>query len=99
MADEKFTLVGQIKAKKGCEDAVRQELQLLIGKSREEPGNIYYNLYQAIDDESLFLFCEGWEDQKALDEHMASAYLQGFIAKAGELLAEPVEGKKVESVD
>ena len=99
MTDEKFTLIGQIKAKNGCEQAVKQELQLLIDKSRKESGNIYYDLYQAIDNESLFLFHEGWQNQKALDEHMDSPYFKRFIAKESELLAEPIKGKKVKLID
>ena len=99
MTDEKFTLIGQIKAKNGCEQAVKQELQLLIDKSRKQPGNIHYDLYQAIDNESFFLFHESWQNQKALDEHMESPYLKRFIAKANALLAEPIKGKKVKLVD
>ena len=99
MTDEKFTLIGQIKAKNGCEQAVKQELQVLIGKSRKELGNIHYDLYQAIDNEALFLFHESWKDQKALDEHMDSPYLKRFIAKESELLAEPIKGKKIKLVD
>ena len=99
MTDEQVTLIGQIKAKNGCEQDVKQELQLLIGESRKEPGNIHYDLYQAIDNESLFLFHETWKDQKALDEHMDSPYLKRFISKEGELLAEPIKGKKVNLVD
>ena len=99
MSDERFTLVGQIKAKKGCEEAVKQELQSLIAKSRQEPGNIHYDLYQSIDDEALFLFHESWKDQKALNEHMDSPYLKGFLAKESELLAEPIKGEKVKPVD
>ena len=99
MTDEKFSLIGQIKAKIGCEQAVKQELQLLIAKSRKEPGNIHYDLYQAIDNESVFLFHVSWKDQKALDEHMDSPYFKGFIAKESELLAEPITGEKVKFVD
>lgn len=99
MTDEKFTLIGQIKAKKGFEQAVKQELQLLIAKSRKEPGNIHYDLYQALDNESLFLFHESWKDQKALDEHMDSPYFKRFIAKESELLAEPIKGEKIKLVD
>ena len=99
MTDEKFTLIGQIKAKKGCQQTVKQELQLLIDKSRKEPGNIHYDLYQAIDNECLFLFHESWKDQQALDDHMDTPYLKRLLAKESELLAEPIKGKKVKPVD
>ena len=99
MADEKFTFLGQIKAKKGCGPAVRQILSSLIAKSRQEPGNIHYDLYQALDDDTAFLFHESWKNQKALDEHMQTDYVQAFVAKGAELLAEPVEGKKIKIID
>ena len=71
MADENFTMLGRIKAKKGCEQALRQELELLVVESRKEPGNIHYDQYQALDNESVFMFHESWKDQKAMDYHMA----------------------------
>ena len=99
MADEKFTMLGRIKAKKGCEQALRKELELLVVESRKEPGNIHYDLYQALDDECIFMFHETWADQKAFDEHVASPYLQSFLAKESELLAEPIASKKVKDVE
>ena len=99
MTDEKFTFIGHIKAKNGCEQAVKQQLQSLIAQSRKEPGNIHYDLYQALDNEALFLFHESWKNQKALDEHMNTPYLKSFLAKESELLAEPIKGKKVKPVD
>lgn len=99
MADKKFTLLGQIKAKKGSEQALKEELQSLIDKSRGEAGNIHYNLFQSLDDDSLFLFHETWRDQEAFDGHMSSPYLKSFLAKESELLAEPPKGNKIKILE
>ena len=95
MTDEKFTFIGHIKAKNGCEQAVKQQLQSLIAQSRKEPGNIHYDQYQALDNESVFMFHETWKDQKAMDYHMATPHIKRFLAKESELIAEPIQGKKI----
>ena len=99
MMEEKIILIGQIKAKKGLEETVKGELKSLMAQTRNEQGNLHYDMYQAIGDKSLFLFHESWENQQALDNHMEKSYIKSFLAKEDELLAEPIKGKQIKVVD
>ena len=91
MAEKKVTVVAKIKAKPGMEDKVRETLLNLVGPTRKEAGCINYDLHVSIDDKSLFMFYENWTSKKDLDEHLAMPYLQDFIGKSDDLLAEPLE--------
>lgn len=91
MAGTKLTVVARIKAKAGMEEKVREELLALVAPTRKEPGCLNYDLHQAQDDSSLFVFYENWLSKKDLDEHLQMPYLQAFLAKADHLLAQPVD--------
>ena len=91
MADKKVTVLARIKAKNGMEDRVRQELLSLVAPTRSESGCINYDLHQAIDDKSLFLFYENWVSKDDLDKHLEMPYLKAFMEKAEDILTEPVE--------
>jgi quinol monooxygenase YgiN len=72
---------------------VRQELQSLAAATRKEKGNINYELHVSNADDGLFIIYENWKDKAALDSHMNEPYLKAFLAKQGELLERPVDGK------
>jgi quinol monooxygenase YgiN len=91
MAEKKLTVVARIKAKPGTEKKVKDALMALVGPTRAEAGCINYDLHQALDDKTLFLFYENWTSKKDLDEHLAMPYLKDFLGRADDLLAEPVE--------
>lgn len=84
-----LTVVAVLKAKPGQETALRQELLALIPPTRQEPGCLNYDLHQAVDQPGHFLFHENWTSKQDLDDHLARPHLTAFLAKAGELLAEP----------
>ena len=91
MTDSRVTLVAKLKAKAGLEEEVKKTLLTLIAPTRLEPGCINYDLHQATEDKSLFLFYKNWINQGALDEHMAKPYLKEFMGRADEILAEPID--------
>jgi len=91
VAKDKLTVVAKIKAKPGMEAQVKEELLALVAPARKEPGCLNYDLHQALDDKSLFVFCENWVSKKDLDEHLQMPYLQAFLGKVDQLLAQPVD--------
>ena len=91
MSDQTVTVLARVKAKADKVEQVESVLMDLIGPTREEPGCVSYVLHRAQDDECSFLFVENWANQMALDEHLQKPYLQAFIARADELLAEPLD--------
>jgi len=91
MSQNKVTVLALIKAKEGMQEQLKQELISLIGPTHKEAGCIDYLLHQARDDKTRFMFYENWTSQAALDEHLRAAHLQAFVAKAEQLLAEPLD--------
>jgi quinol monooxygenase YgiN len=49
-------------------------LDELITKTREESGNISYQLFQSVDNPAVFTIFEQWKDRAAIDEHNASEH-------------------------
>jgi len=91
MADKKVTVVARIKAKKGMDESVKQELMALVAPTRSEKGCINYDLHRSINDRSVFMVYENWVSKEDLDKHLAMSYMRAFMEKAGKLLAEPAE--------
>ncbi len=91
MAQEKVTVVPTLKAKPGIEDTVRGAVEAVIGPTRAEPGCINYDLHQSNDNPTLFMLYENWTSEQDLDAHLAMPYLKDLVAKADDMLAEPVD--------
>ena len=88
MSDEKIVLVARLKVR---EDAIEEAKKLALGitgDSRTEDGCINYDVHQAIDDPTVFVWHETWKDKAALDNHFELDYFKEFFAKAGALMAE-----------
>lgn len=72
-------------------EAIKQAEELIIA-SRTHKGNISYNLYQDVLDDSL-IFIEKWESKEALDEHMKTPEFIEFGEKIKEFLEAPLDIK------
>ena len=84
------TVLAHFKAKPGKEGILKDELLALIGPTHCEEGCINYDLHQSAEDAALLMLYENWTSKKDLDDHLAMPYLQEFLGKADDLLAEPV---------
>ena len=93
MATEQITIVCLIKAKQATKAIVKDKLINLAENTHKESGNLNYNLHVSDTDDSLFIIYENWQNQKALDNHMAQLYLKEFLSKQEDLLEKPVDGK------
>ena len=91
MSLEQVTVLATIKAKPGLEETVRDEVLALVGPTRAEEGCLNYDLHQSRDDAALFMLYENWVSKEDLDKHLEMPYLQAFLGKAPDLLAEPVQ--------
>lgn len=98
MKNQKVTVLAMAKAKEGMEETVRKELLSLVNPTRSEPGCINYDLHQAHDDKSLFIFYENWKSKEDLDKHLGMPYLKALLEKADSLLAKPIEVTLLEMI-
>ncbi|MED3994518.1 putative quinol monooxygenase [Peribacillus frigoritolerans] len=69
------------------------ELGTLINASREESGNISYNLYKDTEKEHTFTMVEVWQDAAAVASHNTSNHFTSFAAKASNFLIAPLDIK------
>lgn len=92
MNNQQISIVCSMQAKPETKEQVQEALMHLAELTRQEEGNINYDVHVACKDDCLFLIYENWVDQQALDNHMAQDYLKAFLAKEGELLESPING-------
>lgn len=89
MNTKSLTVIAQVKAQPGKEAEVRQLLLSLVAPSRKDAGCLNYDLHQATDNPTLFLFHENWTSKAHLDAHLQKPDLQAVLGKVGKLVAEP----------
>ncbi len=91
MKNKRIPVLALVKAKEGMEETIRQELLSLVNPTRSEAGCINYDLHQAADEKSQFMFFENWKSMEDLERHRETPHLKAFRQKAGSLLAKPIE--------
>ena len=60
-----------------------------IAGSRQEPGNIAYDLHESVTDASRMVFVEQWENAEALEPHRKAEHYKAFGRVAATCLAAP----------
>jgi quinol monooxygenase YgiN len=89
MTQTLLTVVAEMLAKPGREEALRAQILALVDPTRREEGCVQYDVHQSTDEPGRFVFYENWTSREMLDRHLASPHLKAFLAVAGDLLAEP----------
>ncbi|MEX5569165.1 putative quinol monooxygenase [Pseudomonas syringae] len=65
---ESFIVVG-LKTKSDTHDQLRCDLSALVEPSRNENGNISYELFEDQNEPGLFIFVEEWASTEAHNKH------------------------------
>jgi quinol monooxygenase YgiN len=91
MENKRITVLALVKAKEGMEETVGKELLSLVNPTRLEPGCINYDVHQAADDRSQFMFYENWKSMDDLEKHREMPHMKAFKQKIGSFLTEPIE--------
>jgi quinol monooxygenase YgiN len=89
MSDAKIVLVARLKVKSEMVEVAKKAALDLVSPSRAEAGCINYDVHQAIDDETVFVWHETWKSKLALDEHFETPEFKSFFAIVGEIATEP----------
>ena len=89
--DGAYSVVAQVRAKPGKEDALRAATLLLIAQVRGDPKNLVYFLQEDRTKPGHFIFYEIFASQADFDAHNAMAYVQEWFAKLPELADGGVE--------
>jgi quinol monooxygenase YgiN len=85
---EQCTVVAEMRAQTGREEALREALLTLVERTRKEEGCVQYNLHVQVQDPGHFVFYEIWASHAHLDVHGKAPALTAFLARSGELLSE-----------
>ncbi|MCA1023853.1 putative quinol monooxygenase [Halobacillus litoralis] len=83
------------------EQAFLNEIRPLIQSSREEEGNVSYDLVKDMEKEYTYKMVEVWQNAEAVEKHNQSEHFQTFVGKASDFLAAPLsihiyEGEEVQ---
>jgi quinol monooxygenase YgiN len=68
----------RMQAVAGREQELEGRLLKLVEPTRSEPGCIAYDLHRSDEKPGLFMFCETFASQDALDAHLATPHFQAF---------------------
>ena len=84
----KLNITAIIKSKPETIEITKALLTEMSVNSKQETACIQYDLHQSKDEPEYFFFHEIWDNQQDLDLHNAKPYIQKFVQKASEILAE-----------
>lgn len=70
-----------------------EEVQPLLHGSREESGNVSYDLYKDTEKENVYTMVEVWKDEAAVASHNTSEHFTSFVSKASQFLTAPLNIK------
>jgi len=77
--DETLTIVATITVKPEHKEDVLKSIKTVVDASRKEPGNIFYDVFEDINNPLKFVFIETWKSQAAIDIHNKTAHFIDFI--------------------
>ena len=80
-----------ITVKKGNRDELISKSQNVITSTRQEQGNISYELLASTEDENVLMMFEKWESKEALDAHMQTEHFKAFGAAIEDIVAKELE--------
>ena len=90
-------VIARFVASQGKEERLGTLLQGMLTPTRAEPGCERYELYGS-DARGRFYMYETWENQAALDQHIATPHFRHLQQAVGELLTEPFEVNILRSI-
>jgi quinol monooxygenase YgiN len=94
-----YSVVAQVRAKPGKEDALRTATLPLIDLVRGDPKNLVYFLQEDRAKPGHFIFYEIFASQADFDAHNAMPYVQEWFAKLPELAEGGVEVMRMAILD
>ena len=89
MNNEKIILVARLKVKDDAVEEAKKAALAIVSDSRAEKGNINYDIHQAINDPTVFVWHETWASKAAIDEHFATTFFKDFSVKVEKIAVEP----------
>lgn len=70
LKNEEQHIICRVKCEEQNRERVRELLLEYVEPSRQEPGCLYYDIFQERNDPNVFYILDGWKDQAAVDAHV-----------------------------
>ena len=77
--DETLTIVATITIKPEYQDEVLKAVKTVVDATRKETGNIFYDVYEDVNNPLKLVFIELWKSQSAIDAHNNATHFKDFI--------------------
>jgi quinol monooxygenase YgiN len=84
-------VVARFTARPGKEQSLKAVLTALVPPTRRELGCYQYDLLVEASDPRQFCFIERWDDDAALDQHLATDHLKKALDQIQDLVEAPPE--------
>ncbi len=91
MQDKSIAVIAEISFKPESVQAGLQLLMSIIEPSRKELGCLQYQLFQAPDEPTRFIFIEQWQNYTIWQQHLETAHLIQLKTAIGIYLAAPIK--------
>lgn len=86
--DQPFTLFVVVTIKPGTEELFLETARTVVTGTRQEPGNLAYEVHRDGKNPQRFYFFEKWRNFAALEFHFATEHLQHTLKVLGEIETE-----------
>ena len=87
---EEIHIICRLRCEEHNRDRVRELLMEYVEPSRQEPGCLYYDIFQEREDPNAFYLLDGWRDQAAVDSHIRHPN----VLRVNDLIGSLVIGKQ-----
>jgi quinol monooxygenase YgiN len=77
--DETLAIVATLTVKPEFKDEVLAAIKTVVDATRKEPGNIFYDVFEDINNPLKFVFIETWRSQAAIDFHVNTPHFIEFV--------------------
>jgi len=77
--DEPLTIVATVTVKPEFKDDVLKAIKTVVDATRKEPGCIFYDVFEDVNNPLKFVFIETWKSKEAIDSHNSSVHLTNFV--------------------
>ncbi|MBG6061951.1 quinol monooxygenase YgiN [Flavobacterium sp. CG_9.1] len=78
-----------LKSKPESKETLKSLLLDLVQNSTKEAACLQYDLHQSVEESTIFIFHEIWENEAGLKLHNEQSYLISFFENVKPLLQEP----------
>lgn len=83
---QQIVIVATMDVKPEYKNELIEFCQGLVSNSRQESGNVQYDLHQHMDKENTLIFVETWQSMAAINEHNETAHFKAFKSIAADRL-------------